>query len=123
MRKRRGGMNGWQRSVRWVVLAQVLGLLFALAVGVRCGQGQFGPIAGCVAPQIPVPSSDEPPLAGAPMPPKSPGSAAPPFAAPEPTPLPPGDGQPFPGVPFVGAEPMDPPAPLVRLRVRAPARV
>jgi uncharacterized repeat protein (TIGR01451 family) len=115
-------MKGWQRSARWAVLAQFIGLLFALAVSINRGQGQFGPNPMCIAPQATVPSSDEPPLAGTP-PPQTPGPTAPPFTAPEPTPLPPGDAPPFPGVPFVGAEPMDPPAPLVRLRVRAPARV
>src|SRR6185437_7435224 len=54
---------------------------------------------------------------------QNPDSPAPPFVAPPPNPLAPAETTPFGGIPFVGPEPMEPPEPLVRLRVRAPAEV
>src|SRR6185437_4521375 len=54
---------------------------------------------------------------------QNPDSPAPPFVAPPPNPLAPSETVPFAGIPFVGPEPMEPPMPFVRLRVRAPAEV
>lgn len=54
----------------------------------------------------------------------APPSPRPPFVPPLPTPLPPEQAAPFvPTLPLPSAEPIDPPAPVVRLHVRAPARV
>jgi uncharacterized repeat protein (TIGR01451 family) len=119
-------MKGWQRSARRTGLALFFGLIFALAVLLNRGQTQSVAFPPCSAEQpgtAPVPSTGEPPLAGSTAPPKTPLSPTPPFTAPPPTPLAPDEIPYFPGIPFTGTEPADPPMPMVRLRVRAPAEV
>ena len=120
-------MKAWSRSIgqmRWLALA---GLIVALAVAVSRGQAPPGQLSECgeAQPGMTPPSSfGEPPMVDAPMPPRSPASPSPPFTPPPPTPLPPEQAAPFvPGMPFPAVQPMDPPVPVVRLRVRAPARV
>jgi uncharacterized repeat protein (TIGR01451 family) len=107
-------MKAWLRSVRgmrWLVFS---GLIGALAVAI--GRGQAVPQDGQL------PSSEEPPMVGAQPP--SPVSPRPPFMPPPPTPLPPEQAAPFvPGMPFPAVGPMDLPAPMVRLRLNAPARI
>lgn len=103
----------------WLRRLSVSVLLLALALMVNRGRTQPEPLSECGTSdpgQMPVPSPGEPPMVGAPK--------SPPFLAPSPTLLPPGQaGTPFvPGMPFVPPEGREPPEPVVRLRVQAPAR-
>lgn len=124
-------MKAWLRSVqgiRWLVVVVLIG---ALAVAVGRGQAppaQIPECGGAYPGTVAASLSGEPPMVDAPpTSPRSPTSPGLPFAPPSPTPLPPEQGEqgaPFvPGMPFPAAEPMEPPVPMVRLRVRAPARI
>lgn len=120
-------MKGWLRIVRgmrWLALA---GPVVALAVAVGRGQTLPGAMPECGEPPSwtsPGFPAGEPPMADAPMSPQAPGSPSPPFTPPSPRPLPPDQAIPFvPGMPSPLAEPLGPPEPIVRMSVRAPARV
>jgi uncharacterized repeat protein (TIGR01451 family) len=116
-------MKGWQRSAR---LAQLAGWAIALLWMANRGQALSQPAPQCTVQQPwlpPAAVAGEPPLADSPTPPKTPVPPSPPFTAPLPTPLAPEETNPLPGMPFPGAEPRDPQVPIVRLRVRVPARV
>lgn len=122
-------MKAGLRSVhgmRWLALAGLL--IVALVVAVSRGQTLPGQFSECDEPNPRMMSasvSGEPPtIARPPIPPQTPDSPSPPFTPPSPTPLPPGQATPFvPGMPFPAVQPMEPPVPVVRLRVRAPARI
>ncbi|HTU20641.1 MAG TPA: DUF11 domain-containing protein [Gemmataceae bacterium] len=121
-------MKAWLRSVRWMQGLALAGLTAALVVAVSRGQAVPGQLSECGEPYQAMPpgsSPSEPPMVGAPpMSPPAPVSPSPPFTPPSPTPLPPEQAGPFgPGLPFPSVEPTSPPVPMVRLRLRAPARV
>lgn len=107
-------MKGWLRTVRGMPGLLWIGLIVATPVAV--GRGQTPPGA--------IPESGEPPMVEALPSPQSPTIPRPPFMPPSPTPLPPEQAAPFvPPMPHVVTDPQEPPVPMVRLRVRAPARV
>jgi uncharacterized repeat protein (TIGR01451 family) len=105
--------------MHWLVLA---GTMVALAGAVSRGQAPPGEI-----PEFGDPSSwnspSEPPMVDGP-PTQSPVPPSSPFTPPSPRAMPPDQAAPFvPGMPTPFAEPLVPPEPIVRLRVRAPSRV
>jgi uncharacterized repeat protein (TIGR01451 family) len=107
-------MKVWLRSVRGVRGLLLAGLIVALALAASWGQAVPGQ----------GPEYGEPPMIEPPLSPQPPGSPNPPFAPPSPTPLPPEQAVPFvPAPPFAAANQTGLAAPVVQLRVRAPARV
>ncbi len=102
-------MKGWMRAM--ALAAVIVALVWAVS------RGQETPDCGA-----PVPMPGEPPMVDAPMTPRNADSPRPPFTPPPPTPLPPEQIAPFaPAAPFVPTELREPPMPIVRLRVQAPA--
>ncbi len=107
-------MKVWLRLVRGMRGLTLAALIIALAVAVSWGQVPLGEMA----------MPGEPPMVEPPPSPQSPDSLRPSFTPPPPTPLPPEQAAPFvPAPPFAAANPLGPPAPVVQLHVRAPARV
>jgi uncharacterized repeat protein (TIGR01451 family) len=107
-------MKAWLRCVRGVRGLTAAGLIAALAGAVSWSQA---------LPQE-LPEQSEPPMLEPPMSPQPPAVPNPSFTLPSPTPLPPEQATPFvPAPPMPGVNPLEPPAPQVRLRVQAPARV
>ncbi len=102
-------MKAWLRGVSEIRALAVAGLIFVLAGAVCWGQFISGGIE----------ENGEPPMS--PQPPTLPN---PPYTLPSPTPLSPEQATPFvPAVPFGAGNQLEPPVPLVRLRVHAPSRV
>src|SRR5690349_9553870 len=102
-------MKGWLRGVSRMRRLTAAGLIFALAGAVCWGQVIPGEME----------ESGQPPMS-----PQSPTLPNPPFTLPSPTPLPPEQATPFvPAMPFGVGNQLEPPVPLVRLRVHAPSRV
>ncbi|HZV07896.1 MAG TPA: DUF11 domain-containing protein [Gemmataceae bacterium] len=118
-------MKGWLRSIRgmrWLTLA---GILVALAVAVSRGQVPPNEMQeyGEHPPGSPAFPTGEPPMVDGPIPSQSPLSPSSPFTPPPPTPLQQDQVIPFvPGMPSPLPEAPGPLEPIVRLRVRAPAR-
>lgn len=135
-------MKGWVRSGRGRVAMMIAGLIVALTVAAIRGQALPGDGLDCGVQDpswtAPVPSPNEPPMVDAPTTPRQP------FTPPSPTPLAPEQAVPLgsqhlqevgpairdgltvpfaPGMPFGAMETRDPPVPVVRLRVHAPARM
>lgn len=102
-------MKAWLRGVSGMRGLAAAGLIFALAGAVCWGQVIPGGME----------ESGEPPMS--PQPPTLPN---PPYTLPSPTPLPPEQATPFvPAMPFGVGNQLEPPVPLVHLRVHAPSRV
>ena len=107
-------MKAWLRGVSGMRGLAAAGLIFALAGAVCWGQVIPGEMQ----------ENGEPPMIEPPMAPQPPTLPNPPFTLPSPTPLPPEQATPFvPAAPFGAGNPLEPPVPLVRLRVHAPSRV
>lgn len=112
-------MKKWKtHAVRFPAL-----VLFFSAL-VNRGQAQSWPMPeGSAQPIQPTSSSEEPPLAESSPRPQPPDSPHQPFVPPPPRVIDAEPKLPFPRIPFVAAEPVEPPTPAVRLRVHAPAHV
>lgn len=104
-------MMGRLRFVRKMRGLMFAGLIAAVAAAVSRAQAPLGD----------APMYGEPPLIGASGPSQPPSSPPPPVTLPPPTPLPPEQAAPFAPPPPIAE--MGPQAPVVRLRVQAPARV